>query len=493
MPAITGNPGPVATSGFSPTAVGGCQMWLDAADSTTITQGSGTVTQWSDKSGSGNNAVPYSTGPQLIANVQNSLPGLLFSGGNTMKCGAFLTSTSSSVFIVTKYDSGRIAFAVWKVQYGSYVIVGELVKVGVNNTSGYGVDASISILDYTTTHIWAITLSSSSTANSPFTFNGSRDGNNTLITGTSSIGNATTCEQEVSIGGLIESGLAYYGITGYIHEVIVYNKELNTTQRQNVEGYLAQKWGLAANLPGGHPGLTTNYLSVIPRVFKIGPLTGTHAPFYVTANQPGTAQPAYTLTVAPAARYSLLTNPSGTIANTGSSGAIGAATIVNTSYTATAPSYASFTRVGINQNGGYILAPSITGIQTLVLIVRVTNTTPPAYFLDTRTGLGAGYLYSSSGSDHIGPDWTSATYYRDTVNTTFTGNFIAALQDGAWHHVCLQRASFTSAITFLARYSLTETLGCDCGEVMIFTGALTAQQVKDNYNFFSSRFGWTAV
>ena len=249
---------------------------------------------------------------------------------------------------------------------------------------------------------------------------------------------------------------------------------------------------MTATLPPGHPGITTNYAASQPRIFRIGPLPGTRTRFLVTANQ-FVPPVVYTLTVAPDARYSLLTSPSGTIANTGSSGAIGAATIVNTSHTATAPSYATFARVGVNQSGGYILAPSITGIQTLILIVRVTNTTPPAYFLDTRTGLGAGYLYSSSGSDHIGPDWTSATYYRDTVNTTFSGNFIAALQDGAWHHVCLQRASFTSAITFLARYSLTETLGCDCGEVMIFTGALTAQQVKDNYNFFSSRFGWTPI
>jgi hypothetical protein len=43
------------------------------------------------------------------------------------------------------------------------------------------------------------------------------------------------------------------------------------------------------------------------------------------------------------------------------------------------------------------------------------------------------------------------------------------------------------------RYSQTETLGCDCGEIMIFTGALTAQQVKDNYNYFSGRFGWAPV
>jgi hypothetical protein len=36
-------------------------------------------------------------------------------------------------------------------------------------------------------------------------------------------------------------------------EVVAGNTELTTTNRQLLEGYLAWKWGLEANLPGGHP------------------------------------------------------------------------------------------------------------------------------------------------------------------------------------------------------------------------------------------------
>jgi hypothetical protein len=233
------------------------------------------------------------------------------------------------------------------------------------------------------------------------------------------------------------------------------------------------------------PAITGNPSTNPPFTLTGNPSTKT--PTYITANQAATPV-VYSLTVVPDARYSFLTAPSSTVTNTGSSGSIGTATISSATYTSTAPSYITLTR-----GTGYILAPSITGIQTLILIVRVTNASAPAYLLDARTGLGGGWLYSSIGSDYIGTDWTSATYYRDAVNTTLSGNFILALQDSTWHHVCLQRASFTSAITFLARYSLNETLGCDCGEIMIFTGALTAQQVKDNFNFFSGRFGWAPV
>lgn len=44
-------------SGFSPKQIAGLALWLDAADSTTITLNSGNVSQWSDKSGLGRNFV----------------------------------------------------------------------------------------------------------------------------------------------------------------------------------------------------------------------------------------------------------------------------------------------------------------------------------------------------------------------------------------------------------------------------------------------------
>ena len=239
---------------FKPTDIGGCQQWLDGADATTLTLSGSIVTQWRDKSGSGNNATPVYTGPTLVQNVKNSLPGLSFSGGNIMKCGAFLTSTSFSAFIVVNNNSGtKVSMGVWKVQYGSYIITDTEIKVGTENSSAYS-NTSITIPNFTTTHMYAVTLSSSSAPGSSFTYNGSYDGLNTVITGTSSLGNAATCAQEVSIGGLMENNSPQYMMTGYIHEVIFFSNALTSTQRQQVESYLAQKWGLRQQLPQGHPG-----------------------------------------------------------------------------------------------------------------------------------------------------------------------------------------------------------------------------------------------
>jgi hypothetical protein len=44
-----------------------------------------------------------------------------------------------------------------------------------------------------------------------------------------------------------------YFVDGNIAEIVIFNSSLGTTDRQKMEGYLAWKWGLEANLPVGHP------------------------------------------------------------------------------------------------------------------------------------------------------------------------------------------------------------------------------------------------
>jgi hypothetical protein len=41
--------------------------------------------------------------------------------------------------------------------------------------------------------------------------------------------------------------------TGNMSEVLMFSSVLSISQRQQVEGYLAWKWGLQSSLPGGHP------------------------------------------------------------------------------------------------------------------------------------------------------------------------------------------------------------------------------------------------
>jgi hypothetical protein len=107
---------------FDPSQVQGLALWLDAADSSTVITSGATVIQWNDKSGNGRSATPAATGPQYVQNSQNRLPGLSFTGSNTLHCGAFLTATNFSCFVVANKNSGNtMALGVWKVQFGSFL------------------------------------------------------------------------------------------------------------------------------------------------------------------------------------------------------------------------------------------------------------------------------------------------------------------------------------------------------------------------------------
>jgi hypothetical protein len=60
-------------------------------------------------------------------------------------------------------------------------------------------------------------------------------------------------------------------LNGFIGEILVYNRSLTLAQRQQVEGYLAWKWGLVVNLPADHPYKTTPVISSFPFPSVISP------------------------------------------------------------------------------------------------------------------------------------------------------------------------------------------------------------------------------
>ena len=194
------------------------------------------------------------------------------------------------------------------------------------------------------------------------------------------------------------------------------------------------------------------------------------------------------LSPAPTIRYSFLStnyNNSGTITNIGTNTGIGTASVVGGSYTSATPGF--FTAV--QGTSGYIQAPNAS-FRTLIIIVRLRNVNYWSYLLDARNGVGNGYFASATGSD-----WTTGTtLYRDTVATAWSGEILLGWGDNTWRHTAMvTNYTFTDDVTFMARVSQNEMIGGDIAEIMYFDTVLTAQQVKDNYNFFASRFGKAPV
>jgi hypothetical protein len=76
----------------------------------------------------------------------------------------------------------------------------------------------------------------------------SNGSSSSVITGT-----AGTITRNMFILGKRDASGFNENMTGNVFEVVQYNSDLGQTSRQQVEGYLAWKWGLQANLPVNHP------------------------------------------------------------------------------------------------------------------------------------------------------------------------------------------------------------------------------------------------
>ena len=245
---------PSFSTTFTPKSLTGLQLWLDAADSSTVT-GTSTVTSWLDKSGNGNNGTPISSGPTLVQNVQNGLPGITFpTTASIMLCGNILTGTNFSILAVIKYTSSGIeefALGEWKHQYGSNLpfYKGGTIYATASDTT-YGPFGPLTPADTSAFHMYSASLASS-TSSPDATLIAGTDGNVATYTSTSGPNTAGT-DTPFSVGGDYENITGYYPLTGYMCEVIVYNTALTLSQRQQVEGYLAWKWGLQNNLPSTH-------------------------------------------------------------------------------------------------------------------------------------------------------------------------------------------------------------------------------------------------
>ena len=238
---------------FSPSSVGSMMLWLDAADPTTFTYTTGSnVATWSDKSGRGFNAsAPSGNNPVY----NSSLSRVQFNGTSTFMSNLSYSYNLSqrSMFIVLEgVTNGNNAGVFPQLPTPNSGSDGSSptslsLEASANglrfygNNGGYTQDVGVSAL---TKSIYENTMNG--TAGSTY-LNGSNNSNATANY------TATTCSG-YGIGARWQSGVRstpYFN--GYFHEIIVYSTALSLRDRQNVEGYLAWKWGLQSNLPSTHP------------------------------------------------------------------------------------------------------------------------------------------------------------------------------------------------------------------------------------------------
>jgi hypothetical protein len=251
-------------------------LWLDAADTSTITQSLGTVSQWNDKSGN-NYHLSQATAalqPQYEAAGMNGKPALNNLDGRLLQRGATPMfrnvdgATIVAVYRATFPLAGGAAANGMLVAVNGGAITGatrlSLTTTGARHSfGGRRLDAD----GYT-----VVTSPTSLTAD-PTIWMGNADfanaQANTWLNGTADIAGAafqaagnTSDTNSFGIGlfNRFSGGLDTYDNT-HVSEVLLINATLSSDDRQKLEGYLAHKWGLTAELPSDHP-----YKTVRPTV-----------------------------------------------------------------------------------------------------------------------------------------------------------------------------------------------------------------------------------
>jgi hypothetical protein len=238
---------------------------MDAADTTTMTTSGTTITRMNDKSGNGYNTTVIGGAPALTANAINGLSAISFNGSSYMTGSNANTTATASFFLIATLASGQGAGQQYTSAYCfSRAVAGAACYNEVQSINGLSCQNAATSLamspQRTNANGPTYTLSNYNTAFMHTTVcNGTTMagyGNGNPVGTTSSSGNFAYTFY--NIGSQTSQAVIFYNYNwiGYVGELIAFNNALSDPQRQQVEGYLAQKWGLTAYLPAGHPGLT---------------------------------------------------------------------------------------------------------------------------------------------------------------------------------------------------------------------------------------------
>jgi hypothetical protein len=229
-------------------------LWLDAADSSTITESGGAVSQWNDKSGNNRHATQATSGnrPTVGTTVLGGLRTVSFNGTTQwIQTGAYTGSQPLTMFCIaqTNVTTGPGAFRQYVFDTANFVLGSanrQLLALRGNQTNTIAIFAGSSFGNsgVATTASPRIVGSHFSGESSFLAIDG------TFYSLSSNPGIADNTFGHVIGGGNLGTNDM---LDGYVAEFVVVLGAANTDTRQRIEGYLAHKWGLTANLPNDHP------------------------------------------------------------------------------------------------------------------------------------------------------------------------------------------------------------------------------------------------
>jgi Ca2+-binding RTX toxin-like protein len=252
-----------------PTAVspGNLQLWLDASDASTITESGGAVSEWRDKSGQGNDSGQDTASRQPELVTVNGRQQLEFDA-DSLSVAINNAPSNYTFFATANFTTASVA--------GRYLFdtnVGRLVLSQTGN-SGLG------YLDYFDSGGWK-DIAPAITGKQLITWHLDSSTGGEIFRDGLSLGSSSYTQMAIgggtALGSVVGAGGSY--IEGSIGDFIIFNTALSDTDRQTVERYLSNKYGieLDASVPNANDvidgGAGTDTLTISSGQFMLNPGT----------------------------------------------------------------------------------------------------------------------------------------------------------------------------------------------------------------------------
>lgn len=231
---------------WDPSQLSSLVAWYDASDFASLTLSGSSVTQWADKSGAydltqrGSLSLPQysSTG------WDGTLPSIDFAGTGTKSLENSTQVTEPSLTIAGVFNANGTANSsrAFGIRHDTTATNSSTFAVSDDNTLRFdGSSRNGSIPAAAGKKIRVASRSTSSVIDH--------------IDGAVNISTSTTqpnIDGHISLGSVVVDP-SLYTFNGELAEWLVCDAFISSTDREKIEGYLAHKWGLTANLPSLHP------------------------------------------------------------------------------------------------------------------------------------------------------------------------------------------------------------------------------------------------
>lgn len=220
---------------FLPTSITGCQLWLLGDDLGAVDSA---ISSWADQSGNGRNATQGTGSSQPAVKIGvNGKKCASFDGGDQLDTSSFGLNNLTCFFVFRATGNGLLYMhnpGGADISY-LYTTTGNTVNIQVGATQS-AKDLSAS---WGSDGLWrtAVQAYDGTHAGHKLYLNGADQTLSTAATGTPGL-RTGVFRVGAGNGGLF--------LTGQISEVIIYNAALTDSQRQQVEGYLANKYAINA-------------------------------------------------------------------------------------------------------------------------------------------------------------------------------------------------------------------------------------------------------